>query len=223
MENIYTHQFDEENGIIITKLNEKYQNTKWKGTLLLDRDGVVIEEKHYLRSPDNVKLIKGTANIIRTATRNRWYVGIITNQSGIARGYFDVDEYIEVTKRMLAMLAEEESYIQIITACPFHKCGTRNEFIHDNHPMRKPNPGMIQFITRGIQLDKDSKSILVGDKICDLEAGINYGVDTIAHVYTGHGRTQRDYIEQKYKNCGLELLLIDSLADLSSFKDFGIH
>jgi len=222
MEKTYSHKYDDKKGIVVTKLNHVNNLSKWKGALFLDRDGVVIEEKEYLSCPNKVQLIKGSANIISKATRNGWHVAIITNQSGIAREYFNIGQYIQVTKRMLLLLAAEDSYVHMITACPFHKYGKRTDFTHYNHPMRKPNPGMIEFIAKEIGLEQNSRSILVGDKICDLEAGINYGIDTVVHVYTGHGRTHRKFIEQKFKDCREELLLIDSIADLSTFKDFGI-
>ena len=72
--------------------------------LFLDRDGVLIEDRHHLCDPDQVELCAGAQSLLEHANQQGWPVVVITNQSGIARGYFDWDAYQRVTDRLLALL-----------------------------------------------------------------------------------------------------------------------
>lgn len=75
--------------------------------LFLDRDGVIIEDRHHICNPDGVILCNGALKLIRSAANHGWPVVIITNQSGIARGLFSWEDYERVTERMLSLLGPE--------------------------------------------------------------------------------------------------------------------
>ena len=78
-----------------------------RAALFLDRDGVVIEDCHHLSNPNQVTLLPGARELLRHANANGWPVVLITNQSGIARGLFDWDDYELVTDRLLELLGPD--------------------------------------------------------------------------------------------------------------------
>jgi D-glycero-D-manno-heptose 1,7-bisphosphate phosphatase len=193
-----------------------------KGILFLDRDGVVIHEKNYLKDPEDVNLIPGAAEAIRQANKGGWIVSIVTNQAGIARGLFGWEEYLQVTKKMFLQLSQEAAHIDIVIACPLHPDGVIPDFKRKGHEMRKPGPGMLNHVMnrfRGIKIS----SVLVGDKICDILAGKQAQVECLVHVKTGHGERHRQAIVQECKATGLDVLLIDSIAQLPPIQSLTRH
>lgn len=155
-------------------------------TLFLDRDGVIVEEVHYLHKTDDVALIKGAAEVIKTANDAHIPVVIVTNQSGLAREMFKWDDFAAVQDEMLRQLANTNgAFVDAVYACPHHKVGIE-PFCHPDHPARKPNPGMLLRAVRDLALDM-SQSWIVGDKAGDLKAGRNAGIYGGLHVLTGHG------------------------------------
>ncbi|MBI1209614.1 MAG: HAD-IIIA family hydrolase [Azospirillum sp.] len=157
--------------------------------LLLDRDGVIVEEVNYLHRVEDVRLLDGAAALIALANRQGVPVVVVTNQAGIARGYFDWAELIAVQDRIGACLAACGAAVDLTIACPHHPEG-KSPFAHPDHPMRKPNPGMIDAAASLLNLDL-RRSLLIGDTVSDLCAGLAAGVGAVAHVLTGHGRRER--------------------------------
>ncbi len=154
--------------------------------LFLDRDGVIVEEKLYLSNPDDTELLPGVDELIRAAHELGMAVVEITNQAGIAHGYFGWPEFVRVEKRLANVLSERGVGADAVFACPFHPQG-RPLYRHENHPWRKPNHGMILEAARLMNLALDG-SVLIGDKVSDLEAGRAAGLLLGVHVLTGHGR-----------------------------------
>jgi D-glycero-D-manno-heptose 1,7-bisphosphate phosphatase len=145
--------------------------------LFLDRDGVLIEDLHHLADPERVALCDGAELLIQKAKEHQWPVVIVTNQSGISRGYFTWDSYFKVTERILKLLNRDNSISAI------YANGYGPEALDSS--WRKPNPGMI--LQAGLDLNLDLKrSILIGDRITDLQAGLNAGVRSLFHVLNGH-------------------------------------
>jgi D-glycero-D-manno-heptose 1,7-bisphosphate phosphatase len=157
--------------------------------LFLDRDGVVIEDAEYLSNPDGVRLIDGAAEAIRRSRRAGVHVVLVTNQSGIARGYYGWDEFAAVQARLEAMLADLDAGFDAVLACPFHAEG-RPPFRHPAHPCRKPNPGMLLKAAGLLDIDLPS-SWIIGDRTDDIGAGANAGLAGGIHVLTGHGASHR--------------------------------
>lgn len=153
--------------------------------LFLDRDGVVVEEVHYLRDPDKVRLLDGAVALIAAANRLEVAAVIVTNQSGIGRGMFGWAEFAQVQERIVAELAHEGARLDAVYACPHHPEGLP-PFRHADHPARKPNPGMLRRAEAALGLDL-GRSWIVGDKAADMAAGRNAGIAGGVHVEIGYG------------------------------------
>ena len=154
-------------------------------SLILDRDGVVIKEEHYISDPKKVQLEKGVHRLILKANSIGWKVVIVTNQSGIYRGYFGWQEYEKVSNRLLEILGDQ-SLISGIYANGYGPNETERNW-------RKPNPDMILEASYDLNLDL-TRSILIGDRLSDLLAGARADVSMLIHVETGHGESERKHI-----------------------------
>lgn len=153
--------------------------------LFLDRDGVMVEEVHYLCRAADTRLENGAAEVIRAANRAGVPVVVVTNQSGIGRGKFGWDAFAEVQEAMLDALADAGAYVNAVYACPHHKTGVPPYNV-DKHPARKPEPGMLLSAAEMLPIDL-SRSWIVGDKAGDLGAGRRAGCAGGLHVLSGHG------------------------------------
>lgn len=145
--------------------------------LFLDRDGVIIAEKHYLSDPAQVELLPGALRLIRAARARGMAVVQITNQAGIGMGLFGWEEFRQVEARLKELLAAEGVAIDAAYACPSRD---------PDDPRRKPNPGMLLDAARELNLDL-ARSIAVGDKASDILAAKRAGLPAAIHVLTGHG------------------------------------
>lgn len=148
--------------------------------VFLDRDGTVIFEKPgtYLADPKKVILYKNTLTGLKKLYKAGYKLFIISNQSGIGRGYFDEDTMIAVMAAMLKQLNGVK--IEGIAYCPHAP--------QDNCSCRKPLPEMGSKIIKGYELNP-KKCFMVGDKKSDIEFAKNIGVEGIL-VLTGNGRKQ---------------------------------
>ena len=146
--------------------------------LFLDRDGVVIEWVDYIKDPAHVKLTSGAAELIKQARQKAYKVIVITNQSGIGRGYFTWKEYEAVTERMCELLAEQNTKIDQIYVSPYYE-GAVNEEGRKGKELRKPEPGMLLLAEKEHGVDLKT-SVLVGDSASDIEAGHRAG---LKHLY----------------------------------------
>lgn len=156
-----------------------------RAALFLDRDGVVIEEGHYLCRADDVRLIPGAAGVISAANARGVPVVIVTNQGGIGRGYYGWDDFAAVQERIAEDLAAAGARVNGVYASPFHPEGVP-PYNHASHPSRKPNPGMMLMAADALELDL-TRSWIIGDHASDLEAGMRAGLAGGMHVLTGHG------------------------------------
>jgi D-glycero-D-manno-heptose 1,7-bisphosphate phosphatase len=157
--------------------------------LFLDRDGVVVEETEYLCRVADVAVIQGAAATIAMANRLRVPVVLVTNQAGIAHGYYGWEHFAAVQARMDSLLARSGARIDAVYACPFHPQG-RGIYGHPAHPDRKPEPGMLLRAATDLTLDL-KRSWLIGDKASDIEAAKRAGLAGSVHVLTGHGHSER--------------------------------
>lgn len=142
--------------------------------LFLDRDGVVILDRHHLADPAGVELVPGAAELIALANRRSWVVGLVTNQSGIGRGLFAWSDFAAVQSRLEAELAAMGARLDFICACPHHG-GGRAPYDVADHPWRKPNPGMLLHAAGVLNLALPA-SVMVGDRASDLGAGDRAGL-----------------------------------------------
>ncbi len=157
--------------------------------LFLDRDGVVVEEVHFLHRPEDVRLVPGVAAVMVEARQQRIPLVLTTNQSGIARGLFGWEEFAATQSRLESLLAAERAAFDMVLACPFHPDG--HPPYRAEHPCRKPRPGMLLRAAERLGIDL-AKSWVVGDRARDLEAGRAAGCAGGLHVLTGYGAGERE-------------------------------
>ena len=189
-----------------------------RGALFLDRDGVVVEEAHYLADPRDVRLIPGAAALIGACNAAGAPVVLITNQSGIGRGYFDWAAFDAVQAEIARQLAHDGAAWDAALACAYHEAG-RGELARADHPWRKPNPGMLQAAARELGLDLP-RSAIVGDKAADLAAGKAAGLALGVHVATGHGDAMERAAALALADTRFQVRLapaIDAAADLAAY------
>ena len=166
------------------KLRHFFNNKNKPGAIFFDRDGVLIKDMHYISNPNDVFLEKGVIELMEYALNNLIPVFIVTNQSGISRRLFTWSDYLKVTNKMMDPIGNSNPIVGIY--------GNSYLSIEDNS-WRKPNPGMILSAAYKFKINlKDS--ILVGDRLSDLEAGLNAGVGSLVHLLTGHGLEERKYV-----------------------------
>lgn len=152
--------------------------------VFLDRDGTVNEEVHFLSQPDQIELLPTVANTISKLNQCGIAIVVVTNQSGVARGYIPEKQLDVIHTRLSQLLAEQNALIDGVYYCPHHPTEGIGQY-HVDCDCRKPMPGMLLRAARELNLDL-SRSLMIGDRISDLEAGANAGCET-ALVRTGYG------------------------------------
>jgi D-glycero-D-manno-heptose 1,7-bisphosphate phosphatase len=141
-----------------------------RAALFLDRDGVIIVDTHYLGRSEELRLLPGADAAIARANALGIPVVVVTNQSGIGRGYYDWTAFHAVQAALAAALAAEGAHLDAVLACAYHG-DARGAMQVADHPWRKPRPGMILEAVRRMRLDP-SRSWIVGDRAHDLAAGL---------------------------------------------------
>ena len=152
--------------------------------VFLDRDGVINEERGYVHSLDQFVLLPRVVAAIRHLRSNGIRVIAVTNQSGIARGFFDVAAVDNLHRHLQRILAAEGEQVDGIYYCPHHPDGKTTEYAVACD-CRKPMPGMLLQAASEFKLDLKA-SYLVGDKLSDIQAGRQAGVKKTFLVRTGH-------------------------------------
>jgi D-glycero-D-manno-heptose 1,7-bisphosphate phosphatase len=148
--------------------------------IFLDRDGTLMRDVDYCGDPGQVEVFPEASSALRQLKKSGYKLIIITNQSGIGRGYFTEENYREVEREFLRQLGEG-----LIDASYYSA-----DLPDMNSPRRKPAPGMILEATRDHQLDL-ARSYMIGDKTSDIQCGQSAGVRTIL-VQTGYGADEPD-------------------------------
>jgi len=138
--------------------------------VFLDRDGTMNRDVPYCRRPEDFELFPNTARAIKRLNESGYKVIIITNQSGVARGYFTEETLARIHQKMLDQLAEGDAHIDGIYYCPHHP--------DDNCDCRKPKPKMVLQAAQEHDIDLH-ESFMVGDKPLDIQLGQNVGCRTV--------------------------------------------
>ena len=142
--------------------------------LFLDRDGILFNDTGYIGRYEDVTWIAGAKDLVRHFNRARWFVVVVTNQSGVSRGYFTMDDVNALHQAMLDELNQDSLKIDAIYTCPYHPQGLVQAYC-DDHYDRKPKPGMIEAAISDLNIDA-SRSFLLGDKPSDVEAAHRAGM-----------------------------------------------
>lgn len=144
--------------------------------LLLDRDGVINVDHGYVGTPDRFEFMDGIFALTRHAMAAGLRVAVITNQSGIARGYYSEADFAALTRHMLDGFAAHGVDIAGVFHCPYLQGGSEPAFARDSF-WRKPKPGMILEAARRFDLDL-ARSVFLGDSPSDMTAARAAGVGT---------------------------------------------
>jgi D-glycero-D-manno-heptose 1,7-bisphosphate phosphatase len=145
----------------------------------LDRDGTINREVQYLSHPDQLELLPGVGPALRRLREAGYLLVVVTNQSGIARGYFSDADLEAIHRRLAEQLAAHDVVLDAIYYSAAHP--------DDGDPCRKPGTGMITRAARELGIDL-ARSWMVGDKTVDVLTGRNAGLRTVL-VKTGYGGT----------------------------------
>jgi D-glycero-D-manno-heptose 1,7-bisphosphate phosphatase len=154
--------------------------------LFLDRDGVVIDDTHYVGTIDQIRWIAGSAAAVRLANNAGYVVVVVSNQSGVARGLFGEADVETIHQHIREHFqAESGATFDRFYFCPHHATEGIDRYRVDCE-CRKPKPGMLLRAARELDLDL-SRSWLIGDRASDIQAGLSAGCRTIL-VRTGYGK-----------------------------------
>lgn len=147
--------------------------------VFLDRDGTIIEDRGYVRDPDDVALLPGAAEAIRKLADAGNLIVVVSNQSGVARGLFDEAALDRVHQRMEELLREHHAPLHGVYYCPYLD---GPEAVVDTYrqksELRKPGDGMLRQAAQELDIDL-AKSWMIGDSPTDVQAGASAGCQTI--------------------------------------------
>lgn len=163
--------------------------------VFIDRDGTISDEVGYVNHPSRLRLLPRSAEAIRLLNESGWLVVVITNQSGVARGYFTEAVLAETNEVMRVALAAAGARIDALYFCPHHPTVGAEPYRQDCD-CRKPKPGLI--LQAAAELDIDlGQSWMVGDRYGDIALAHAAGVRS-ALVLTGYGRGEWEYQRESW-------------------------
>ncbi|MGA7827781.1 MAG: D-glycero-beta-D-manno-heptose 1,7-bisphosphate 7-phosphatase [Geobacteraceae bacterium] len=175
--------------------------------VFLDRDGVINVEKGYLHRSEDFEFLPGVPQALHLLKEAGFLLVVVTNQSGVARGYYPLEDVYELHRHLQRELAATGVAIDRFYICPHHPDhgpGSQPE----ECSCRKPLPGMIEKALSDFQIDP-ARCYLVGDKLSDIEAGRAAGCRCLL-VRTGHGSVSE-------KGAPKELTIVDDLPAAARF------
>ncbi|WP_411288535.1 D-glycero-alpha-D-manno-heptose-1,7-bisphosphate 7-phosphatase [Phenylobacterium sp.] len=156
-------------------MTETPPDSQARPALFLDRDGVLNEDRGYVHRWEDFRWIAGAREAVVAFNRAGWLVVVVTNQSGVGRGFYSEPEMHALHARMVEDLARAGGRIDALYHAPQHPQAAVEAYRHPDPPDRKPNPGMIVRAMADLPIDR-ARSVLVGDKPSDLEAAARAGV-----------------------------------------------
>ncbi len=162
-----------------------------KAAVFLDRDGTINEQMGYINHISRFVLLPGVGQAIRKLNDRNIPVIVVTNQSGLARGYFPPALLDEVHAKMKQQLADDGARIDGLYICPHHP-EAKEEKYRKTCNCRKPKTGLLEQAALDLDLDL-TKSFMVGDRWSDLKCGVKAGATSILAL-TGYGRGDQQYI-----------------------------
>lgn len=175
--------------------------------VFLDRDGTIIEDCGYLDRLELIAPYGWSAEAIRLLTGAGYVVAVVTNQAGVARGFFDEAFVLQAHARLDEMLRGAGAVISGYYYCPHHPDGVVERYRRACR-CRKPGPGMAEAAARDLDLDL-SRSFVVGDKTLDIGLAESVGATGVL-VRTGYGRADEIVLRERPER---ELIAVDTLLD----------
>lgn len=151
--------------------------------LFLDRDGVINEDLPYVHRVEDFRFMDGIFSLVQTAQRAGYLIVVVTNQAGIGRGLYTEDDFWTLTAWMVDQFARQGCHIDGVYFCPTHPEHGLGRYRVDS-VFRKPGPGMLFQASAELNIDL-ARSILVGDKESDIQAGLAAGVGVNCFLATG--------------------------------------
>lgn len=153
-------------------------------TVFLDRDGTINVEKNYLYRPEDFQFIENAPEAIALLKKHGYQVIVVTNQAGVARGYYTEEDVKRLHEYINEQLRKWNTQIDAFYYCPHHPTAGIGKYKR-NCNCRKPKTGMFEQACRDFEVDLEN-SWMIGDNKGDIEAGRNFGLRTIL-VRTGYG------------------------------------
>ena len=164
--------------------------------VFLDRDGTLTDEVGYVNHPSRLRLLPRSAEAIRRLNAAAVPAVVVTNQAGIARGYFSQDVLDTVNATLVARLAEAGARLDGIYVCPHHPTEGEPPY-RARCECRKPKPGLLRRAAAELGVDL-ARSTMIGDKPSDLVPGREVGAATVL-VLTGYGRGEWEYHRDRFE------------------------
>ena len=172
-------------------MTEQKEGKILRPAVFLDRDGTINEQMGYINHTCRFQLLPGAAEAIKQLNDLKIPVVVISNQSGLARGYFPEELLVEVHEKMNSLLAEKGAHVDGIYYCPHHP-EAKEERFRAACSCRKPKPGLVLEAAEQLNLDP-RRSYVVGDRWSDIKTAANCGAKSVL-VRTGYGRGDEQYI-----------------------------
>lgn len=177
--------------------------------LFLDRDGVVNVDRHYVHRVEDFEFVDGIFELCTRARALGYRLVVVTNQAGIARGYYGEADFQRLTRWMLGVFDERGAPIDRVYHCPYHPTAGLGDYRRESFD-RKPNPGMLLRARDELSLDL-AASAFIGDKDSDMAAGRAAGVGQLIRLLSetddGAARPPGD------------VTTVDSLAEAAALLD----
>lgn len=161
--------------------------------VFLDRDGTINKEVDYLYRNEDLVILSGVTDALRRLKEHDFQLIVVTNQAGVARGYYTEEDVITLHDELNKRLSMEGALIDHFFYCPHHPLHGILEY-KKNCRCRKPETGMFEMAEAFYSPDK-AHSYMIGDKLLDTEAGNRYGVNSIL-VGTGYGKEIYDSLSE---------------------------
>ena len=158
--------------------------------VFMDRDGTISEEVGYVNHVSRFRLFSYTAEAIKLLNENGWLAIVVTNQAGVARGYFSEDIIVQVHDRVRQELGNASARLDAIYYCAHHPSVGEPPYRLDCD-CRKPKTGLIDRAAADFEIDRE-RSWMVGDRYGDIELACNAGLHP-ALVLSGYGRGEWEY------------------------------
>ncbi len=171
---------------VLSRITDRLEkNPKNNKALFIDRDGTLIKEKGFLSDPDQIEPETRSIEAVRMARSLGYKIIVLSNQSGVARGYFGLEQVELVNDRIKSLFAENNAAIDEIFYCPYHERGTIEPFAQKSF-LRKPAAGMVEQAVHEFGINPFA-SYCIGDKLSDVCLAYSTGGKGIL-VRTGYGQ-----------------------------------